>query len=240
MSAESDVAVLLAESADAGGVTPEQTVEHALEEVKHLLAASGQSIFNICSEAETATEKIQLRAILRRFTRIVRVLLEAASGPDMDPLASEALLSLEVSDRFSAFLSSGVPIAEAVTLWKKDVIRDLAISIRRREALGRQFDAMDDELFAEAFPVTDAPVIDLEEVKESAVPDAPITGHRLVPQKRRSSQFDESTAAPAKRSRIPALAAIDKVAEALASASSKKALVTREKLRAGMHDPRVF
>ena len=65
-----------------------------------------------------------------------------------------------------------------------------------------------------------------------------ITGHRLVPQKRRSSQFDESTAAPAKRSRIPALAAIDKVAEALAGASSKRALVTREKLRAGMHDPR--
>ena len=39
-----------------------------------------------------------------------------------------------------------------------------------------------------------------------------------------------------KRSKIPALASINQVAEALAGASSKKALVTREKLRAGMHD----
>ena len=42
----------------------------------------------------------------------------------------------------------------------------MAVSIRKREELGRRFDVLDDELFAEAFPVVAPSVSYVEEVKE--------------------------------------------------------------------------
>ena len=116
MSIAEDVSALLAESAGDSGVTHEQTVERALQEVKRLIAASGQSIYDICREAEVASDKDQLREILRRFTRIVRVLLEAAPEPQLDPLVCKALISLRVSDRLAAILSTDVLVPEAVTM----------------------------------------------------------------------------------------------------------------------------
>ena len=107
---------LLEESAGDCGVTPEQTVERTLQEVKRLIAASGQSIYDICVEAEAASQKDQLRKVLRRFTRILRVLLEAAPEPELDHLVSKALLSLRVSDRLATVLSSAVSVADAVTV----------------------------------------------------------------------------------------------------------------------------
>ena len=109
-----DVSALLAKAAGDSGVTHDQIVERALQEVKRLIAASGQSLIDICREAEAASDKDQLREIFRRFTRIVRVLLAAASGPQLDPLVSKALISLRVSDRLAAILSTDVLVPEAV------------------------------------------------------------------------------------------------------------------------------
>ena len=116
MSIAADVSALLAEAAGDSGITHEQIVERALQEVERLIAASGQSLNDICREAEAASDKDQLREILRRFTRIVRVLLEAAPGPQLDPLVCKALISLRVSDRLAAILSTDVLVPGAVTV----------------------------------------------------------------------------------------------------------------------------
>ena len=116
MSIAEDVSALLAESVGDSDVNHEQTVERALREVKRLIAASGQSLYDICMEAEVASDKDQLREIFRRFTRIVRVLLEAAPGPELDPLVCKALISLRVSDRLATILSTDVLVPDAVTL----------------------------------------------------------------------------------------------------------------------------
>ena len=113
---------------------------------------------------------------------------------------------------------------------------ELATSIRRREELGRRFDVLDDVLFAEAFPVAASPVSGVEEVKELVDAGSSDARHRSLPAKRGISEVNELPQTALKRSKIPALASINQVAEALAGASSKKALVTREKLRAGMND----
>ena len=114
----------------------------------------------------------------------------------------------------------------------------MAISIRRREELGRRFDVLDDELFAEAFPITPSSVSGAEEVKELVDAGSLEARHRALPAKRGISEVTELPQTAMKRSKITALASINQLAEALAGASSKKALVTREKLRAGMHDPK--
>ena len=116
MSIAADVSALLAEAAGDSGITHEQIVERALQEVERLIAASGQSLNDICREAEAASDKDQLREILRRFTRIVRVLLGAAPGPQLDPLVCKALISLRVSDRLAAILSTDVLVPDAVTV----------------------------------------------------------------------------------------------------------------------------
>ena len=78
----------------------------------------------------------------------------------------------------------------------------------------------------------------MEEVKELVDAGSLEAGHRALPAKRGISEVTELPQTAMKRSKIPALASINQVAEALAGASSKKALVTREKPRAGMHDPK--
>ena len=127
-----------------------------------------------------------------------------------------------MSSRLSGFLSSANTVYDAITLWKKDVIRDLAVDIRRREVLARRYDSIDDALFADAFA--------------DAAPDPNQAGVDEVPIRKR--KVDALVALPrtSKRSKIPALSSIDRVAEALAGVSTKRALVTREKLRAGLHD----
>ena len=116
VSIAADVSALLAEAADGSGMTHKQIMERALQEVERLIAASGQSLNDICREAEAASDKDQLREILRCFTRIVRVLLEAAPGPQLDPLVCKALISLRVSDRLAAILSTDVLVPDAVTV----------------------------------------------------------------------------------------------------------------------------
>ena len=107
----------------------------------------------------------------------------------------------------------------------------MAISIRRREELGRRIDVLDDELFAEAFPVTASSVL---------YAGSSAARHQFLITKKRISKVNELPQTSMKRSKISALASINQVAEALAGASSKKALVTREKLRAGMHDQKAL
>ena len=68
-SVEKEVSALLAESAGDCGVSPEKTVDRALQEVERLVEASGQSLYDVCTEAEAASDKAVLREILRYSDR---------------------------------------------------------------------------------------------------------------------------------------------------------------------------
>ena len=209
-------AMLEQSALDMGG-TLQANVDRATQEIRSLMDASGESILEICTEAESATTKEHLRESFRRFTRIVRILLEAVPEPEFDRQVRDALIAFKVSSRLSGFLSSAGNVSDAITLWKKNVIRDLAVDIRRREDLARRYDSIDDALFADAF--TEA----ASDSHQGEIAGAPI--------RKRGVSALEAPPRTAKRSKIPALSSIDRVAEALAGVSSKRALVTREKSR---------
>ena len=98
----------------------------------------------------------------------------------------------------------------------------MAVDIRRREDLARRYDSIDNALFADAFV--------------DAASDLSLVGVAEVPMRKR--KVDALVASPSisKRSKVPVLSSIDRVAEALVVISSKRALVTREELRAGLQD----
>ena len=58
MSVEKEVSALLAESAGDCGVSPEETVDRALQEVERLVEASGQSLYDVCTDAEAASDRL--------------------------------------------------------------------------------------------------------------------------------------------------------------------------------------
>ena len=116
---------------------------------------------------------------------------------------------------------------------------DLAAYIRAEEAKNQLEDSMDDELFSRLLP---DPVSPLPEVDQLLQDDGrlPVMVEDMPASKKRSSsELDEPPTIP-KKSRLPALASLVRMQDLVdsGSLSKKQALMTRERLRAGLHGPR--
>ena len=63
-------------------------------------------------------------------------------------LVRDALLSLQVSGRLEALLTTIAPVSVALVQYKKTVVRDLAISMRQLESTTRVEDELDAKLLS--------------------------------------------------------------------------------------------
>ena len=153
MSAEQEVQRILHGSVPDGSV-PEQvqevsaSVTLAAEEVNQLLNASGTTLLTICQTIERSTTRKALQAAFRDLNEYTRVLTETDPHGLHDVLVRDALISLSVSERLEALLGAMSPVSAALVEYKKAVIMDLAISMRRREAKIRVEDEHDAELLS--------------------------------------------------------------------------------------------
>ena len=139
MPAEREVQVILHGSVQDGTV-PEQagevsaSVSLAAEEVNQLLNAWETTLLIICQTIERSTTRKALQAAFRDLTGYTRVLTETDPHGLHDDLVRVALISLSVSERLEALLGAMSPVSAALLEYKKAVIEDLAISMRRRAA----------------------------------------------------------------------------------------------------------
>lgn len=104
-------------------------------------------------------------------------------------------------------------------------MQDLAAAIRRRKELNILDDEKDDDLFSEFLPQSSSSTVVLERPTGSL--------------KRVASEVLDLGKIP-RKSKVPALASLTRIAEICddQGTSKKRVLLTREKLRAGLHDPR--
>ena len=151
----------------------------------------------------------------------------------------EALLTLKPSARFAACLSSAASARDAVTTYKSAVMQELAIVIRQNELRKRREKEFDDELFARFLPEPTSPYSDEVPSPEEVAAIPKESEVELGSLKRGISLVADSCPIP-KKSKIPALASVSRIiqGDTSATASVKSVLDTREKLRAGMDDPR--
>ena len=75
--------------------------------------------------------------------------LETAPAPEHDDLLRKALGPLQLSEKFAHFLGSGLTVKEAIREYKTSILRNLALTIQRRNEQVRQDDELDIKLFSQ-------------------------------------------------------------------------------------------
>ena len=229
MLVEQEIAELVGGEVDGvSAAKVKETVQLAIQQVARILSETNCTYLSISSALETATTKVELVAALKIFNPIMRILFGIAPGVEHGRILLDALLELGFSARFTAYLLSAATLREAVTGYKTTIMQELAVVIRQEEDMVRREETLDSELFSQFLPEPSPVPVDkasgevnvaLSRKRGSSL----IAGLELIPKKKRALAA------------LPALAALD---GGDAATSRKKTLVTREKLRAGIKDPR--
>ena len=243
MSLQDSVADILQEENAGKGSLPDTStadvVALALQEVNTLLESTGDSMLSICKDIEGATTKALLRSYCRRFNGILRIFLELAPAREHDVLVKEAICSLQVSRRLKTLLGSAASVPEALTAYKTGVVQELAATLRRKGRRTSLDEEKDDVLFSRFLPEPSS--LDSEDGMPTPAQRAqPAVGQSS--RKRRASAIAEEDVLVKipKKSSIPALAALERAPGGGGDGMpvKKHVLLTRQKLRAGLHDPK--
>ena len=99
-----------------------------------MLEVSHFSMLAFGQDIEQASTKEALRSAIRFLNSITRILIKADPLGAHNDLVRDALLSLQVSGRLEALLTTIAPVSVALVQYKKTVVRDLAISLRQLAA----------------------------------------------------------------------------------------------------------
>ena len=219
-----------------------KVLELAVQEAQNMSVAMGESLSDLCAAVEKATSKEALVKALGPFNRFLHIFVGLAAEELDDRSILDAVGTLPSSTRFQELLRSQETLMEAMRAYKTLVARDLAKICRRKEDFLRESQAQDRELLDSLIPSPDAS----EAVEDGMAAVAPAhreLGTGLASSKKRgvSAVADDAglSRIPRKKYTVPALASVGIVSEASSTGlSTKKALMTRERLRAGLHDPR--
>ena len=232
-----EIAALLSEADNTPAEKVLMNINLAKKEVLKVLSTTGSSFFELCSSIERARTRDGLKAAFSQFNLVLRVFLGAAPASEHDKLVRDTLCSLNPTERLKSFLESATSVTEALSLYKASVATDLADILRNQAALSQLDDDRDDELLLRLLPLPESAGPDDEPLIDD------VTTHRVEiekPSKKRVfSSVDELPSIP-RLSKVPALASASRMQQLIdhGEASKKQALLTRQKLRAGMHDPR--
>ena len=228
MSTEEQVGVLLSEAEGNTTARAVASLTSAAQEVRTILGTSKSSFSDLCANMEKAKSRAEVKAAFKEFNAVVSILLEAAPGDQFTALVKDSLCSFKLSDRLREALLSTSPVSVALIQYKEAIATDLAVAMRARATSALLYDEKDDEILLRLLP----------QPSPSNSDDGP-QALGSMPKKRVFSAIDDPPIIPKKTS-VPALASLSRVQELIGqgSVTKKQALLTREKLRAGAHDPR--
>ena len=228
MSIEQEISDIIRDASGLGQVPPADAVANAVKEIKTLFKATNDSMVAICESIELATTRSQLLVAFARLDNVMRILFGVAPEKEHDHVIRDAVVNLEMGIRLKkAFVASTSP-REAIINYKKAVLQDLAADMLRKKTQASLDRELNDQLFAQYLP---APKIAVREAD------------RVVSLKRGGAEIfqeEKLSPIPKKKSRVPALANLQRASDGANSDGTvkKNVLITREKLRAGLHDPK--
>ena len=215
-------------------------IESAVLEVTSLLGVTQDSMKLISECVEAASTRSELKEAFRRLNDIWGIFLGLELPPESEPFLVRAISILNPGVKMSSFLATATSAAGALSDYKASVMSELAAVIRKRVDKRRIVDEMDEALWSKFLPEPSPPCGDAVSrgVEGVVAPKAalPLSGAG----KRPITDVDRLQEIPKKKSRVPALASLDLVTaeRTLQGTPKKKVLMTREKLRAGLHDPK--
>ena len=237
MSVDKEIAEELSGAAESLLAKAAENLALAKQEVKKMLSTTSSSIHLLCINIEKARNKDELKAAFSKFNAVIRIFLEAAPSTEHDYLVRDSICAIPLSQRLRSALEATSSVPEALTQYKSSVVAELAKVLQAQAALSSLDDEKDDELLLQLLPEPTSPPSEEEQPLDEVAQVLAKTG--APSRKRRFSAVDESVRKTVQTA-IPALASIPRMQQLveLGCASKKQALLTREKLRAGMSDPR--
>ena len=217
-------------------------LELAVQEANNMGIAMGESLFDICRAIETAVSRKELVKALGPFNSLMHIFL-GITTENMDQRSIlNAVGTLPSTARFQEFLRSQETLEEAIRAYKTIVAGDLAVTIRRREDFLRASQVQDCELLDSLLPSQDSAGAVGDDIAVSVPTHEKLDPKLTLSRKRGVSVIADEVGMsqiPKRKCTIPALASMGIVSETgNTGLSAKKALMTREKLRAGLHDPK--
>ena len=231
MAALQEVQKIIAQVAGVPPAKVKENLDRAHKEATRLTKASGVTLLDLCNKIEAATTSVEARAAFKDFNLLMMIYLGAAAGPVHDKLLRGVLSTVKLSEKLLRAFGQSPTVKEAVRDYKIHILRELARSIQLRESQRRRFETMDDDLFSTFLPDPVSPLSDTD----------PLPGGDDEPKtpKRKLSEVSGLKPIP-KKPRVPELATADEIfAEGSDDVTTrKKVLLTREKLRAGLHNPK--
>ena len=231
MSALQEVQEIIAEAAGVPPAKAKENVSRAHKEATKLMEVSGFTLIDVCHKIEAASTSMEARAAFKDFNRLMMIYLEAAPAPEHDKLLRGVLSSTELSGKLVSAIKQAPSVKEGCREYKINILQELARSIRVKESQKRRLDAMDDELFSTFLPDPVSPLSDTDPLPAADV--------KPKPPKRKLSKESELKPAP-KKPRVPDLATAEELFDEGNDdiSTRKKVLLTREKLRASLHNPK--
>ena len=210
------------------GTTNEEVVANAVKEANALFQASHDSFEAICAEIEGAVSQAALRVAFGRLDRVTRIFFEVDTADVHGKALHDALSSFKLSVRLTSFMKSTSDPREALLNYKRAVIQSLAAAVKRKQEQALVDEKLNDKLFAQFFP-EEKPVVD---------PTIPVRTR-----KREGLDVVEEadlSRIPKKKTRFLPVADLQPITTGDGSGTSVKrnVLLTREKLRAGLTDPK--
>ena len=234
MSVAQEVADVLSGTAEDSTVRARANLDLAQREVNRMLSVANSSVFDLCMNIENARSKATVKAAFTQFNASIRFFLEAAPDAEDDTLVRDTLCATRVSERLEELLRSSSSVEEALREYKVGVVTELAGTIRAQEAKCQVDNKQDDELLLRLLPEPTSPLSDLEHGPGDVGASTEVS---IASSRKRG--FADISSSPVQGS-SPPLASFARMQELVdhGCVSKRQALLTREKLRAGMHDPR--
>ena len=234
MSIEAQVGDLLSSAGGSSTTKVVAALEAAKQEIGRMLNATKSSMYDLCVNIEKAKNRAEVKAAFTEFNMVVRILLEAAPGDEHNTLVRESLCSFKLSARLEEALLSVSSVSVALLKWKEAVAIDLAEAMRAQAARAVLYDEKDDEMLLRLLPVPSPP----PGVGQIPIDDGS-QNQGILTKKRVFSAIDQSSAIP-EESSLPALASLSRMQELVdhGCITKKQSLLTREKLRSALKDPR--
>ena len=202
---------------------------NALKEIESIFIATDDSLEAICESIEQATTRSQLKLAFARLDSVMRILFGVVPEKEHEHVIRDAVMTLEMGSRLQRLFMSTASPRVAIVNYKKAVLQDLAADLRRKKTQASLDQELNEQLFAQFLPSTESSVRNLPKAVGS--------------QKRSGAGVfleEKLSAIPRKKSRVPALANVQQASGGVNSDGTvkKNVLITREKLRAGLHDPK--
>ena len=229
MSIEQEISEIIRDASGLGQVPAADAVADALKEINTLFNATDDSLVAICESIEHATTRSQLKVAFARLDNVMRILFGVAPEKEHEHVIRDAVVTLEMGIRLKKSFVASVSPRMAIIDYKKAVLQDLAAEMLRKKTQASLDQELNDQLFAQYLQSSNIAVRETTRV--------------VVSQKRGGSEIfqeEKLSPIPRKKSRVPALANLQRASDGANSDGTvkKNVLITREKLRAGLHDPK--